>query len=146
MSTSKWDARFLALAGHVAGWSKDPSTKVGAVIVDRQRRVVSMGFNGFPQGVEDRLDVSRETKLARTIHAEANALLFAQRNLAGCAIYVTRPPCSNCGALIIQSGIARVVYAAPDAAFMARWGDSIRESEMMFRLAGVDVVPLEMPA
>ena len=140
----KWDARFLEMAALTASWSKDPSTRVGAVIADSNNVVVSLGFNGFPRGVEDRLDVSRETKLARTIHAEPNAILHARRDLAGCSIYVTRPPCSNCAALIIQSGIARVVYEEPDPAFMVRWGDSIAESEAMFKEAGIVVLSMEL--
>ena len=141
---TKWDARFLEMASLVATWSKDPSTKVGAVIVDGKQRVVSQGFNGFPRGVQDRVDVSRETKLARTIHAEANALLYAQRDLSGCSLYVTRPPCSNCAALIIQSGIARVVYEAPDPEFMLRWHASIGESLAMFSEAGIEVLSIEV--
>ena len=76
----KWDHRFLALAEHISNWSKDPSTQVGAVITHtRSKRVVSMGFNGFPAGVEDtreRLD-DRETKYEMVVHAEQNALMFA---------------------------------------------------------------------
>mgnify|MGYP002128816433 CR=1 FL=1 len=84
---SKWDARFIALASLVASWSKDPSTQVGAVIVDQDKRIVSTGFNGFPQGVND-APVDREVKLLRTIHAEDNALLFARRNVAGIDLVV----------------------------------------------------------
>lgn len=140
---TKWDARFLEMAALVASWSKDPSTKVGAVITDDKQRVVSVGFNGFPRGIEDCADVSRDTKLARTIHAEPNAILFAQRDLTGCSIYVTRPPCSNCAALIIQSGIARVVYREPDADFLLRWGASIAESIAMLADAGVQALSME---
>lgn len=141
---TRWDLRFIEMASLVASWSKDPSTKVGAVITNDKNHVVSLGFNGFPRGVEDRLNVSRETKLARTIHAEANALLHAKQDLAGCSIYVTRPPCSNCAALIIQSGIERVVYEAPDPAFLLRWKGSISESIQMFEEARITVVSLEM--
>lgn len=144
MTMTKWDARFLQLASVVASWSKDPSTRVGAAIIDDKQRVVSLGFNGYPRGVEDRMDVPREAKLARVIHAEPNAILFAQRDLTGCSIYVTRPPCSNCAALIIQSGIARVVYEAPDPAFMVRWRESVDASLAMFAEAGVDVLSLEV--
>lgn len=133
---SKWTTRFLDMAALVASWSKDPGTKVGAAIVDDKQRVVSVGFNGFPRGVIDR-SVSRDTKLARTIHAEANAILFANRPLAGCTLYVTHPPCSHCSALIVQSGIEKVVYKEPDADFMERWGDSVTESAAMFGEAGV---------
>lgn len=140
---TRWDLRFIEMAALVASWSKDPSTKVGAVITNDKNHVISLGFNGFPRGVEDRLDVSRETKLARTIHAEPNAILHAKQDLAGCSIYVTRPPCSNCAALIIQSGISRVVYEAPDPDFLVRWKDSIGESIQMFEEARITVVSLE---
>ena len=140
---TRWDLRFIEMAALVASWSKDPSTKVGAVITNDKNHVISLGFNGFPRGVEDRLDVSRETKLARTIHAEPNAILHAKQDLAGCSIYVTRPPCSNCAALIIQSGISRVVYEAPDPDFLVRWKDSISESIQMFEEARITVVSLE---
>ena len=140
---TRWDLRFIEMAALVASWSKDQSTKVGAVITNDKNHVISLGFNGFPRGVEDRLDVSRETKLARTIHAEPNAILHAKQDLAGCSIYVTRPPCSNCAALIIQSGISRVVYEAPDPDFLVRWKDSISESIQMFEEARITVVSLE---
>lgn len=139
----KWIGRFIDMAMLVSSWSKDPSTKVGAVIVDDKQRVVSVGFNGFARGVQDRVDVSRETKLARIIHAEPNAILFANRAVTGCTIFVTRPPCSNCAALIIQSGIARVVCQQPDDAFMERWGASIAESTQTFNEAGVELVMTE---
>ena len=73
----KWDRRFLDLAAFVAAWSRDPSKRVGAVIVDDKKRIVSLGFNGFPRGVadDDRLHV-RESKYEIIIHAEVNALLF----------------------------------------------------------------------
>ena len=73
--SEKWDRRFIELALHVATWSKDPSSKVGAVIVDEHRRVVSVGFNGFPAGVSDE-EVPRERKLLRVVHAEMNACVF----------------------------------------------------------------------
>ena len=93
----KWDYRFLDLAAVVASWSKDGSTKVGAVITDPDHRVVSLGFNGFPRGLDD-VDLPREEKLRRTLHAEENALLFASRPLDGCSIFVTHPPCARCAA------------------------------------------------
>ena len=73
----KWDQRFLDLARHVAGWSKDPSTKVGAVVADDRHQVLSMGYNGFPAGMRDNVDLyeDRPTKYSRIIHAEMNALL-----------------------------------------------------------------------
>lgn len=108
---NKWDANFLTLANTVSMFSKDPSTKVGAVIVDDDKRVISIGYNGFPKGIKDdqRLE-NRELKYEMIVHAEANALLFANAPVKGCTIY-TWPfqPCSRCASLIIQAGIRRVV-------------------------------------
>lgn len=122
-----WDEWFLDLAHSVARRSKDPSTQVGAVIADPQNVVVSLGYNGFPRGVTDtpeRLN-DRETKLALTLHAELNAVLTAARPLAGCTIYVTRPPCVACAAVIVQTGIKRVVFPTPPVEFVNRWAGSI---------------------
>lgn len=134
----KWDSRFMELAKLVASWSKDGSTKVGAVIVDEQRRIVSTGYNGPPQGVKDEY-ADRTQKLRRTLHAETNALAFAQRNVRGCTIYVTHPPCSQCAAQIIQHGIRKVVFDLPTYNFLTRWGDDYKESLAMFSEVGVEV-------
>ena len=137
---SKWDDRMLALAGLVATWSKDPGTQVGAVIADRRHRVVSLGFNGFPQGVRDdpaALEI-RDEKLRRTIHAETNALLFAGRSVEGCTAYVTHPPCSQCAAKLIQAGIARIVAVQPPSDFAARWAMDLGSAHVMYAEAGVD--------
>ena len=111
MNLSSWDKRFLDLAELVSSWSKDPSTKVGAVIVDDKNIIVSVGFNGFPKGIEDddRL-YNRDSKYQIIIHAENNALMFAKRPLDNCTLY-TYPfmPCPRCAGMIIQSGIKRVV-------------------------------------
>jgi dCMP deaminase len=136
---TKWDERFLKLAELVATWSKDPSTQVGAVIVDNQNRIVSTGFNGFPRGIFDDSEVTRDVKLMRTIHAETNALLFAQRDVSGMTIYVTHHPCANCAAKIIQSGITRVVVTKLDDNFDARWDGQITEALKMFNEAFVQV-------
>ena len=108
---NKWDKNFLELAKTVSTFSKDPSTQVGAVIVDNDNRVISIGYNGFPKGIKDdnRLD-NRELKYEMIVHAEANALLFANAPVKGCTIY-TWPfqPCSRCASLIIQAGVQRVV-------------------------------------
>jgi dCMP deaminase len=111
MSLSNWDKRFLELAKLVSSWSKDPSTKVGAVIVDDQNIIVSVGFNGFPKGIEDNDRLNhRDSKYQIIIHAENNALMFAKRPLDNCTLY-TYPfmPCPRCAGMIIQSGIKRVV-------------------------------------
>ena len=138
---SKWDSRFMALARLVASWSKDPSTQVGAVIVDQDKRIVSTGFNGFPRCVNDAA-VDRDVKLLRTIHAEENALLFARRDVTGMSAYVTRPPCARCAAKLVQAGIARVVYDLPPVDFVERWGAEMAEAQAMFAEVGITVVVL----
>lgn len=112
---SNWDQRFLELADHIAQWSKDPRTKVGAVIVDEKKRVVSVGYNGFPRGVSDdgdRYD-DRQTKHLFVAHAERNALDNAPLMVDGCTLYVPLLPCNECAKSIIQKGITRVVTYIP---------------------------------
>jgi dCMP deaminase len=136
----KWERRFMALAAHVATWSKDPSTKVGAVIVDEERRVVGMGYNGFPRGVTDkptRYD-DKPTKYKMIVHSEANAILNANTNIEGCILYGTKFPCSECAKLIIQSGIRQVWSPAPKSGEV--WTEDSDFSKQMFREAGVDVI------
>ncbi|MAH83611.1 MAG: hypothetical protein CBB68_04530 [Rhodospirillaceae bacterium TMED8] len=138
----KWDTRFMDLAEFIAGWSKDPSTQVGAVVANpATKRVVSTGFNGFPAGVEDyeeRLQ-KREIKYEMVVHAEANALLFAGPAAEGCTLFVTPlPPCARCAVLIIQAGIQRVVCPVPDKS-KEPWKTQSEIAEQMFKEAGVIV-------
>lgn len=140
-----WDKTFLNLCDEIAQRSKDPSTKVGACIVAPDKTIVSMGYNGFPRGCDDDpvLYNSRQIKYLRTIHAEVNAIITARRDLSGCTLYVSPlHPCSNCAAIIIQSGIKRVVYYTPqqssDAAI--RWLDNFTSAAEMFDEASVEVV------
>ncbi len=111
-----WDQRFLDLAEHISQWSKDPRTKVGAVIVDGKKRVVSIGYNGFPRGVEDIPDRynDRPTKHLFVAHAERNALDNSPMNVENCTLYVPLVPCSECAKSIIQRGITRVVSYMPN--------------------------------
>jgi len=136
----KWDTRFLGLAAHISAWSKDPSSQVGAVITEGNR-IISLGYNGFAAGVVDskeRLE-DRECKLNLTIHAEENAMIFAKRDIGGCTIYVTHPPCPRCASKLIQEEIQRVVYIAPSADFLSRWAKDLRLSLEMYQEAGVAV-------
>ena len=139
----KWHLRFLRLAREVASWSKDPSTQVGCVIVDQSRRVVSLGFNGLPAGMQDTAErlLNRDLKLALTIHAEENALLFAGRPVHGCVAFVTRHPCAHCAAKLIQSGIGAVIYLSnPD--FDQRWADNLAISRQALTEAGIPVLAI----
>jgi dCMP deaminase len=136
----KWDKWFLGMAEYVSTASKDPSTKVGAVIIDSDRTVVSLGYNGFPRGIEDDPEKlnNRDIKLEYIVHAERNSLLFAKQSLKDCIIY-TYPfmPCPVCAGMIIQAGIKRVVsYYVPET----RWYDEFVISTKMFHEAGINVI------
>ena len=139
----KWHIRYLKMAKMVASWSKDPSTKCGAVIVNADNEVVSIGFNGFPRGIHDspRKLNDRTTKLAMTLHAERNAILFAKQSLKGCTIY-TWPmhACSECAAMIIQAGFWQHVTMMNDN---PRWQESWNIARDMFNEANVDVHMIE---
>jgi dCMP deaminase len=113
---SKWSERFMHLAEHVATWSKDPSTQVGCVIVDKQNRVVSLGFNGFPRGIKDlpaRYENNR-VKYLFVAHAERNALDNAPLSVEGCTLYSPLLPCNECAKSIIQKGIKKVISYHPE--------------------------------
>lgn len=142
MSNNKWGSRFMAMAELVASWSKDPSTKVGAVIVDNAHRIISVGFNGFPKGVQDNpfYLTDRKHKYPRTLHAEINSILFAKQDLKDCIIYCTHHPCSNCTAIIIQSGIKSIVAYKPSDDFLSRWGEDVEISQSMCKDAAVEIV------
>jgi len=137
-----WHDRFLKLAEHISQWSKDPSTQVGAVIVDNARRIISTGYNGLPLGVEDSADRlhTRETKYEMIVHGEINAILFAKQDLQGTTLY-TWPfmPCSRCAGIVIQSGIKTVVAPNCDN---TRWKESFTLSKTMFREAKVELILL----
>jgi len=140
-TVSKWDARFMELARHVAGWSKDPSTKVGAVIVNDRLQVVGMGYNGFPRGTSDSgaLYEDRERKYLRVVHAEVNAVLNATQSCMGATVYVTHPCCAQCMGVLIQAGVLRVVFPAADDGLRERLGASFDMAAVMAREAGVRV-------
>ena len=112
--SAKWDIRFLKLATHISEWSKDPSTKVGCVVVGPDREIRSTGFNGFPRGIQDSDDrlTNRDLKYPLICHAEENAIMHAARiglALKGCTAYVTWPPCTRCARSLIQAGVSEIV-------------------------------------
>lgn len=135
---NNWDYRFFDLAAHVATWSKDPSTQVGAVIVNDDRQVLGLGYNGFPRGVEDHVHRynDRPTKLLFVAHAERNALDNAT-DVKGATLYSTLFPCTDCAKGIIQRGIKCVVTAEPSPAQYERFNCNI--SAIMFKEAGVEL-------
>lgn len=135
-----WDEYFMSLA-HLSGMrSKDPNTQVGACIVNKNNRVVGIGYNGMPYGCSDdeypwgRGENSIDTKYLYVVHAELNAILNSTNQLANCSIYVSLFPCNECAKAIIQSGITEVIYESDKYADT----DSVKTSKRMFKSAGVN--------
>jgi len=150
--SERWDQHFLDLALANALMSKDPSTKVGAVIVGPDREIRSAGFNGLPRGVADtpeRLN-DRDTKLKLIVHAEMNAILNAARigvSVKGCTLYLAAtdssglvwggPPCTRCTVETIQSGITSIV-SHPFKNVPSRWVDDIKIARSLLEEVGID--------
>lgn len=135
-----WDGWMLDMARFVATRSRDPSTKVGAVIARPDHTIAAIGYNGLPRGVaDDERLLDRTWKYAATVHAEVNAILNAREPVRGCTLYVAPlHPCANCASVIIQAGIARVVAAQP--AEPERWAESFRIAAAILAEAGIEVV------
>ena len=112
-----WEEYFMGLAILSAERSKDPSTQVGACIVDENNKIISVGYNGAPIGYDDDKDMTWErdgsfldTKYAYVCHSELNAILNSKVKVEGCKLFVTLFPCNECAKVIIQSGIKEVIY------------------------------------
>ena len=144
--TEKWDRRYLELAKYISTWSRDPSTKVGAILVNYEVGREFIGYNGFPRGVKDEEDryANRELKYKLVVHAEINVILKAGQLAKGSTLYVypsfAMPPiCNECCKLAIQSGVKEIVgyNADPDDPRVKRWKDSIDISRTMCEEAGI---------
>jgi len=140
----KWDGRYLRLAKEVASWSKDPSTKVGAVAV-LNGMVLAQGYNGFPRGIKDSEEkyLDRETKYQYVVHAEMNCIFNAAMNgvsLYGSTLYIyPLPACHECAKGIIQCGVERVVSPVFENEFtQRRWEKSCSTTFNMFEEAGIE--------
>jgi dCMP deaminase len=141
-SVSNWDFRWLDLAKLISKWSKDPSTKVGAVIVKNNKELVSLGYNGFPKKIaDDERLLDRETKLKIIIHAEQNAFNNADReDIKGSTLY-TFPfmPCSRCCAQAIELGVERIVAPKNEN---PRWVESFSLTRKMCEEANVCLIEI----
>ena len=151
MFSEKWHYRFMEVAKLVATWSKDPSTKTGAIVVGPDREISATGYNGLVRGVDDNKPerMERPTKYDFFEHAERNAIYNAcltGTSLKGCVLYATHPPCTDCTRAIIQSGIRMVVTreleARPDIKDRT-WRDKLDFSHQMLTEAGIEY--LELP-
>jgi dCMP deaminase len=134
-----WDQYFMGVASLSRLRSKDPNTQVGACIVNTHKRIIGIGYNGFPFGVDDAIfpwtqeGTFLDNKYAYVVHAEANAILNATADLRGSSLYVNLFPCNECAKLIIQAGIKEVVYSSDKYADK----DFTLASKRMFEAAGV---------
>lgn len=134
-----WETYFMGIAHLSALRSKDPSTQVGAVIVDDEHKVVSIGYNGLPKGCsDDEFPWDREgdtfhSKYAYVVHAELNAILNAPRSVKGCSLYVSLFPCNECAKAIIQAGIQEIIYEEDKYADT----QTVQASKRMLESAGV---------
>lgn len=135
-----WDEYFMGIALLSAKRSKDPSTQVGACIVNDENRIMSVGYNGMPKGCSDdefpweRDGGMLDTKYAFVCHAELNAILnFRGGSLSGCKVYCTLFPCNECAKAIIQSGLKEIIYLEDKYADT----DGVKASKLMFKNAGV---------
>ena len=142
--TNKWHKRFFEIAKCVSTWSKDPSTQIGAVIVDNNRRILSTGYNGFPRNIDDKseLYLNREIKYQYILHAEINALFNALYNgvsVKNSIMYVWGlPMCSECAKGIIQSGILEVYWSIDDKKQIPeKWIESFKLTEKLFNKASI---------
>lgn len=150
MFTSKWNYRFMELAELIATWSKDPSTKTGAVVVGPNKEIRATGYNGLVRGVDDNISerMERPTKYDFFEHAERNAIYNACLTgtcLKGCTIFCTLTPCTDCARAIIQAGITEVVtykFETSDSDPKNTWRDKLNYSAEMFKEAGVTYVAL----
>lgn len=142
MSVISWDEYFMGIALLSAKRSKDPSTQVGACIVDEDNKVVSIGYNGMPRQLDEtKLTWEKgeglNSKYLYVCHAEFNAILNIRNgsSLKGCTLYVTLFPCNECAKAIIQTGIKKIIYLSD------KYADSVSTlaSKKMFELAGVKV-------
>jgi dCMP deaminase len=142
---NKWDQMYIDLANFVSKWSKDTSTKTGAVITDSDNRVISIGYNGFPTGVNDDIKERYEKpiKYMYTEHAERNAIYHAAKNgisLKGGTMYIMWFPCSACARAIIQSGISKLVCHEPDLT-IPKWGEEFKVSlELLTEAKNFEIV------
>ena len=141
-----WDEYFMGIAYLSAMRSKDPSTQVGACIIDEDKKIIGIGYNGFPIGSnDDEMPWNKEgefldTKYPYVVHAELNAILNSIKSLKNCTIYVTHFPCNECAKAIVQSGIKKVIYFSDKH----KDKDSTKASRRILENAGLEVKKVEI--
>lgn len=143
----KWHRRWLQLARHISTFSKDPSTKVGAVIIDKNNKLVSIGYNGFPKDVEDTTEryLDKKIKYSMIVHAEQNAILNTNVDLQDCTLYVyptlmKGACCNECAKSVATKGIKNVVYYKTEP--NERWTDQGKTTLTMFAESNVKIIEI----
>lgn len=140
-SVLSWDEYFMLQAMMASFKSKDPATKVGSVFVDKKNHQITMGYNGFVAGIDERLlpwgkDKSQpleHQKYGYVVHSEANAILHAPRSLQGSRCYVTLFPCNECAKLLASSGVKEVIFLSDKHIGT----ESNKIAKKIFTLAGI---------
>ena len=141
-----WDEYFMGIAFLSSMRSKDPSTKVGACIVSKDKKVLSLGYNGMPTGCDDEVmpwgregEDPLDTKYPFVVHAELNAILNANKDIRNSKIYVTLYPCNECAKALVQAGVKEVIY------YEDKYKETMsnKASSKIFALAGVKVTKYE---
>ncbi len=147
----RWDRRYVELARYIANWSKDPSTKVGAVLVRPNNTVASTGFNGFPPGWDDspELYANRKYKYEHIVHAEINALSFVNFSAEGFTLYTSFPCCPNCMEAAGKAGVKRIVFPGIDYAdrspeWVVEWNRRIDESLEIARYYNIRIKRIDV--
>jgi len=147
---NKWTERFLNIAKEVSTWSADPSTKIGAVIVNNDKRILVTGYNGFPRSIIDsseRLEV-KEEKYKFVVHGEMNCIYNACLNglsLNNTTLYVSGlPVCSECAKGIIQVGIGTVITQYDTAKVNPNWAESNKLTKQLFNEASVNYLEFDI--
>ena len=151
MRSNKWHYRFMELAFLISTWSKDTSTKTGALVVGPDREIRATGYNGLVRGVDDDIPerMERPTKYEFFEHAERNAIYNAcltGTSLKGCTLYATHSPCTDCARAIIQAGIKTVVtnkVIIDENTPQNTWRDKLEYSAQMFKEAGIEYIELD---
>lgn len=140
-----WNEYFMGLAHLSAMRSKDPSTQVGACIVNASNRVVGIGYNGLPHGCDDdkfpwdREGSTLDTKYVYVVHAELNAILNSTTSLNGCTLYVSLFPCNECAKAIVQAGIKKIVYESDKYSDT----DNVKASKRILNAANVELEQMD---
>jgi dCMP deaminase len=145
VATRERDQRYLRLAAHIAAWSKDPSSKCGAIAIGDYGQVLAQGYNGFPRGIKDHVErwERRALKYTYIVHAEANLIYNAAHmgvQLAGASIYIAGlPPCHECAKALIQVGVGEIIFDLSTLNKRQTWKDAFKITGALLEEVGIEI-------